>query len=158
MERLTELFQVTPQNITLHLKAIYADGEQSEEATCRQSLQVRREGERDVTRQLRYYSLPAILAVGMRVRSPRGTQIRQWATARIEEYLVKGFTLDDERLKNPPGPGIPDYFDELQERIRDICASERRMYTRLPDDSKDRIRRDALVLRERLEKILDALS
>lgn len=75
-----------------------------------------------------HYSLEAILAVGNRVRSPRGTQFRQWATARLQEYLVKGFVLDDERLKNPPGPGVPDYFDELLERIRDIRASEHRMY------------------------------
>jgi hypothetical protein len=80
-----------------------------------------------------HYSLPAILAVGYRVRSPRGTQFRQWATARLTEFLVKGFTMDDERLKHPPGPGVPDYFDELLERIRDIRASERRMYTRLRD-------------------------
>jgi hypothetical protein len=77
--------------------------------------------------------LPAILAVGYRVRSPRGTQFRQWATARLSEYLVKGFTMDDERLKNPPGPGVPDYFDELLERIRDIRASERRMYLRVKE-------------------------
>src|SRR5207237_6461348 len=73
----------------------------------------------------------AILAVGYRVRSQRGTQFRQWATARLSEYLVKGFTMDDERLKNPPGPDIPDYFDELLERIRDIRASEQRMYLRV---------------------------
>jgi hypothetical protein len=78
-----------------------------------------------------HYNLPAILAIGYRVQSKRGTQFRQWATARIEEYLRKGFVLDDERLKNPPGPGIPDYFDELLERIRDIRASERRMYLRV---------------------------
>ncbi len=74
-----------------------------------------------------------ILAVGYRVRSARGTQFRQWATARLSEYLVKGFTMDDERLKNPPGPGVPDYFDELLERIRDIRASERRMYLRVKE-------------------------
>ena len=75
-----------------------------------------------------HYSLPAILAVGYRVRSPRGTQFRQWATARLGEFLVKGFTMDDERLKNPPGKGQVDYFDELLARIRDIRASERRVY------------------------------
>src|SRR4029077_7577883 len=96
-------------------------------------LQVRREGTREVTRQVRHYSLPAILAVGYRVRSARGTQFRQWATARLSEYLVKGFTMDDERLKNPPveGSGVPDYLDELLARIRDIRASEKRMYLRL---------------------------
>ena len=119
-----ELFQTTPQNVTLHLKAIYAEGELVEAATCKEYLQVRHEGTRKVSRSLRHYRLEAILAVGYRVRSPRGTQFRQWATARLEEYLRKGFVMDDERLKNPPGPGVPDYFDELLERIRDIRASE----------------------------------
>lgn len=128
---IAELFQVTPQNVTLHLKAIYEEGEVSEEGTCKEYLQVRAEGGREVSRRLRYYSLPAILAVGYRVRSARGTQFRQWATERLSEYLMKGFVMDDERLKNPPGPGVPDYFDELLERIRDIRASERRMYLRV---------------------------
>ena len=130
---IAELFQVTPQNVTLHLKAIYEEGELDEPATCKEYLQVRSEGGREVSRSLRHYSLPAILAVGYRVRSQRGTQFRQWATARLAEYLVKGFTMDDERLKNPPGPGVPDYFDELLERIRDIRASERRMYLRVKE-------------------------
>lgn len=128
---MAELFQVTPQNVTLHLKAIYEEGELDEAATCKEYLQVRSEGGREVRRMLRHYSLPAILAVGYRVRSQRGTLFRQWATARLSEYLVKGFTMDDERLRNPPGPGVPDYFDELLERIRDIRASERRMYLRV---------------------------
>lgn len=85
--------------------------ELTEGATCKDYLQVRKEGTREVKRALRYYSLEAILAVGYRARSPRGTQFRQWATARLKEFLVKGFVLDDERLKNPPGPGVPDYFD-----------------------------------------------
>jgi hypothetical protein len=129
--QIAELFQVTPQNVTLHLKAIFADGELPESATCKDYLQVRQEGARQISRMLRHYRLEAILAVGYRVRSSRGTQFRQWATARLSEYLVKGFTMDDERLKNPPGQGVPDYFDELLERIRDIRASERRMYLRV---------------------------
>jgi hypothetical protein len=129
--QIAELFQVTPQNVTLHLRSIFGEGELTEAATCKDYLQVRREGSRNVSRTLRHYRLEAILAVGYRVRSPRGTQFRQWATARLTEYLVKGFTMDDERLKNPPGPGIPDYFDELLERIRDIRASEQRMYLRV---------------------------
>jgi hypothetical protein len=84
-----------------------------------------------VARDLEHYNIEAILAVGFRVRSARGTQFRQWATARLKEFLVKGFVMDDERLKNPPGPGVPDHFDELLERIRDIRASERRVYLRL---------------------------
>jgi hypothetical protein len=129
--QIAELFQTTAQNVTLHLKAIFAEGELVEAATCKDYLQVRREGRREVSRSLRHYRLEAILAVGYRVRSHRGTQFRQWATARLSEYLVKGFTMDDERLKSPPGPGVPDYFDELLERIRDIRASERRMYLRV---------------------------
>jgi len=129
--QIAELFQTTAQNVTLHLKAIFAEGELVEAATCKDYLQVRREGARDVSRSLRHYRLEAILAVGYRVRSYRGTQFRQWATARLSEYLLKGFSMDDERLKSPPGPGVPDYFDELLERIRDIRASERRMYLRV---------------------------
>lgn len=129
--QIAELFQTTPQNVTLHLKAIFSEGELAEEATCKEYLQVRREGEREVSRNLRHYRLEAILAVGYRVRSRRGTQFRQWATARLSEYLVKGFALDDERLRNPPARGVPDYFDELLARIRDIRASEYRMYLRV---------------------------
>jgi hypothetical protein len=94
---------------------------------------VRREGPREVEREIEHYSLDLILAVGYRVRSERGTQFRRWATERLSEYLVKGFTMDDQRLRNPPveGSGVPDYFDELLERIRDIRASERRMYLRV---------------------------
>ena len=94
---------------------------------------VRIEGAREVSREIEHYSLTAILAVGYRVRSLRGTQFRQWATARLGEYLVKGFTMDDERLKNPPGKGQQDYFDELLERIRDIRSSERRFYQKVLD-------------------------
>jgi hypothetical protein len=130
---MAELFQTTPQNITLHLKALYKEGEIGEGATCKDFLQVRREGAREVRRSVRHYNLDAILAVGYRVRSARGTQFRAWATERLREFLVKGFTMDDERLRNPPvdSAGVPDYFDELLERIRDIRASERRMYLRV---------------------------
>jgi hypothetical protein len=131
--QIAELFQTTPQNVTLHLGAIFAEGELSEAATCKDYLQVRQEGTRSVSRGLRHYRLEAILAVGYRVRSHRGTQFRQWATARLSEYLVKGFTMDDERLKNPPGKGQTDYFDELLERIRDIRSSERRFYQKVLD-------------------------
>ena len=131
--QIAELFQTTPQNVTLHLKAIYAEGELTEETTCKDYLQVRDEGARQVSRKLRHYRLEVILAVGFRVRSHRGTQFRQWATACLSEYLVKGFTMDDERLKNPPGKGQKDYFDELLERIRDIRASERRFYQKITD-------------------------
>lgn len=131
--QIAELFETTPQNVTLHLKAIYTEGELAETATCKDYLQVRLEGGREVSRKLRHYRLEAILAVGFRVRSHRGTQFRQWATARLSEFLVKGFTMDDERLKNPPGKGQKDYFDELLERIRDIRSSERRFYQKVLD-------------------------
>jgi hypothetical protein len=132
---MAELFQTTPQNITLHLKALYEEGEIEEAATCKEYLQVRQEGARQVRRSVKHYNLDAILAVGYRVRSARGTQFRRWATERLREYLVKGFTMDDERLRNPPveASGVPDYFDELLERIRDIRASERRMYLRVKE-------------------------
>ena len=130
---MAELFQVTVPTINEHLKTIYGDGELLVEATIRKFLIVRSEGSRQVNRNLDHYNLDAILAVGYRVRSTRGTQFRRWATERLHEYLVKGFTLDDERLKNPPviGSGAPDRFDELLDRIRDIRASERRMYLRV---------------------------
>jgi hypothetical protein len=129
--QMAELFQTSVPNINIHLRQLYADHELDPAATIKSNLIVRTEGARRVSRAVQHYSLPAILAVGFRVRSPRGTQFRQWATARLEEFLRKGFVLDDERLRNPPGPGVPDYFDELLERIRDIRASERRMYLRV---------------------------
>jgi hypothetical protein len=129
--QIAELFQKDVRTINEHLVNIFEEREVQREATVRKFRIVRMEGNREVSREVEHYSLPAILAVGYRVRSVRGTQFRQWATARLSEYLVKGFTMDDERLKNPPGAGVPDYFDELLERIRDIRASERRMYLRL---------------------------
>lgn len=119
---LAEVYQTTPQNITQHIAAIYEDGELVEAATCKPYLQVRQEGQRQVERELKHYNLQMILAVGYRVRSHRGTQFRQWATGHLEEYLVKGFTMDDERLKRANNGS---YFDELLERIRDIRSSEK---------------------------------
>jgi len=127
-----ELFQTTPQNITLHIKSIYEDGEQDEAATCKEYLQVRQEGGRQVQRALKHYNLDVILAVGYRVRSPRGTQFRQWATAQLRELLAKGFVLDDERIKAGRTIG-QDYFEELLARIRDIRASERLFYQKITD-------------------------
>ncbi|OFZ15548.1 MAG: hydroxyacid dehydrogenase [Bdellovibrionales bacterium RBG_16_40_8] len=129
---IAELFQTTPQNITLHLKSIYEEGELVEEATCKEYLQVRQEGKRQISRQLKHYNLEAILAVGYRVRSSRGTQFRQWATAQLQELLVKGFVMNDDRLKEGKSIG-QDYFDELLLRIRDIRASERRFYQKITD-------------------------
>ncbi len=130
---MADLFQVTIPTINEHLKGIYAEGELEPDPTIRKFRIVRLEGARQVTREIEHYNLDTILAVGFRVRSHRGTQFRQWATARLQEYLLKGFVMDDERLKNPPGPGVPDYFDELLARIRDIRSSEKRMYLQIRD-------------------------
>ena len=130
---MAELFDRDVRTINEHLQNLYQEGELAEKATIRNFRIVRQEGSRQVTRNIDHYNLEAILAVGFRVKSPRGTQFRKWANTRLQEYLVKGFTMDDERLKNPPveGSGIPDYFDELLERIRDIRSSERRVYLRV---------------------------
>ncbi len=130
--QMAELFQTTPQNITIHVGNVYEEGELPEEGTCKEYLQVRLEGSRTVQRATLHYSLDMILAVGYRVRSDRGTQFRQWATATLTEYLHKGFVLNDERLKEGKTLGA-DYFDELLERIRDIRASERRFYQKITD-------------------------
>ena len=130
--QMADLFQTTPQNITLHIKSIYEEGEQTPEATCKDYLLVQQEGSRQIRRSLKHYNLDMILAVGYRVRSLRGTQFRQWATARLSELLVKGFTLDDERIKAGRTLG-QDYFDELLARIRDIRSSERLFYQKITD-------------------------
>jgi hypothetical protein len=127
---IAELFSTTKQNVSLHAKNILKEGELTTGATVKESLTVRTEGERPVRRRTLTYNLPMILAIGYRVRSPRGTQFRQWATAHLGEYLVKGFVMDDERLKNPGGW---DYFDELLARIREIRASEKRFYQKVRD-------------------------
>ncbi|CCQ75092.1 virulence RhuM family protein [Magnetospira sp. QH-2] len=124
---MAELFQTTVSNVNKHIKGILADGEVSE-ATIEEYSIVQTEGERQVRRTVAHYNLDMILAVGYRVRSPRGTQFRQWATTTLDEYLVKGFVMNDDRLKNPGGW---DYFDELLERIRDIRASEKRFYQKV---------------------------
>lgn len=129
---IAELYQTTPQNITLHIKNIYLESELEESSTCKDYLQVRNEGNRTVQRNVRHYNLEMIIAVGYRVRSNRATQFRRWATERLNEYLVKGFTIDDERLKGMRNIG-DDYFDELLERIRDIRASEKRFYKKITD-------------------------
>lgn len=128
---MAELFDASKQNISLHLKNIFEDGELDPAATVKESLTVRTEGVREVQRPVTLYNLDAILAVGYRVRSPRGVQFRRWASTVLKEYLLKGFAMDDERLKNPDGR--PDYFDEMLARIRDIRASEKRFYQKVRD-------------------------
>ncbi|KZZ05757.1 hydroxyacid dehydrogenase [Oleibacter sp. HI0075] len=127
---MAELYQTSKQNISKHVKAVLSDGELAEAAVVNSKFTTAADGKEYLTQ---LYALPMIIAVGYRVRSTRGTQFRQWATRTLQEYLVKGFVIDDERLKNPPvGASVaPDYFDELLERIRDIRASERRMYLRV---------------------------
>lgn len=128
---MADLFDVTADNIRLHLKNIFSDRELESERTTEESSVVQREGGRDVRRPVTLYNLDAILAVGYRVRSPRGVQFRRWATTALREYLLKGFVMDDERLKNPDGR--PDHFDEMLARIRDIRASEKRFYQKVRD-------------------------
>ncbi|MAT13683.1 MAG: hypothetical protein CMJ46_00215 [Planctomyces sp.] len=127
---MAELFQTSIPNINQHLKAIYEERELLPEATIKKYLIVQTEGNREVTRQVDHYNLDAILSVGYRVRSHRGTQFRIWATARLREYLVKGFTMDDERLKQAGGGN---YFEELLSRIRDIRSSERVFWRKILD-------------------------
>lgn len=126
---MADLFQNTKQNISLHLKNIFADGELSEERVVKEYLTTAADGKNYRTK---FYNLEVIIAVGYRVKSHRGTQFRKWATERLNEYLVKGFTLDDERLKEGKNIGS-DYFDELLERIRDIRSSEKRFYQKIRD-------------------------
>ena len=128
---MAQLFDVSTDNVGLHTKNLYKDGELSRAATTEESSVVQIEGEREVERPVMLYNLDAILAVGYRVRSPRGVQFRRWASTVLKEYLLKGFVMDDERLKNPDGR--PDYFDEMLERIRDIRASEKRFYQKVRD-------------------------
>lgn len=128
---MARLFNCSTDNISLHLTNIYMEGELVAEATTEEFSVVRREGNRDVQRTLTLHNLDAIISVGYRIKSRLATQFRIWTTQRLREYIVKGFVMDDERLKNPPGPDVPDYFNEMLERIRDIRASEKRVYLRV---------------------------
>lgn len=129
--QMAELFQTTKQNVSLHVNNVYKECELEEKSTVKEYLTVQTEGDRRVSRPTTYYNLDVILAVGFRVRSPRGTQFRKWANSTLKEFLLKGYLLDSDRLKNPDGR--PDYFDELLEQIRDIRASEKRFYQKLRD-------------------------
>lgn len=128
---MAELFQTTSQNITIHLKNIFEEGELDEGATCKDFLQVQKEGNRDVKRKQKFYNLDAIISVGYRIKSHLATKFRQWATQHIKEFIIKGFVLDDDRLKNPDLPF--DYFEELERRIQDIRTSEKRFYRKITD-------------------------
>ncbi len=128
---IAELFQNTKQNISLHIQNIFSEGELTEKATVKEYLTVQTEGNRKVQRNTLVYNLDMILAIGYRVKSNRGTQFRKWATTTLKEYLIKGFALNDQRLKNPSGEH--DYFEDLLERIRDIRSSEKRFYQKIKD-------------------------
>lgn len=128
---MAELFSTTPENVLMHLKNIFSDGELDQNATTKDFLVVRQEGSRQVKRSLKHYNLDAIISVGYRVQSHTATRFRQWATRQLREYIVKGFVLDDERLKNPDQPF--DYFEELTRRIQDIRTSEKRFYQKITD-------------------------
>ncbi len=117
---MAELFQTSSQNITIHLKNIFKENELDEKATCKDFLQVQKEGNRSVERKQKFYNLDAIISVGYRIKSHVATKFRQWATQHIKEFIVKGFILDDERLKNPALHF--DYFEELLETIHDILT------------------------------------
>lgn len=130
---MSELFDTTPQNITLHLKNIFESEELQENSTCKESLQVQFEGNRQVTRNQKFYNLDAIISVGYRVNSTKATQFRIWATQTLKEYIIKGFVLDDERLKQGKTVFGKDYFKELLRRVRSIRTSERRIYQQVSD-------------------------
>ncbi len=130
-QQLAELFDTTQQNVSLHVQNVYDEQELNSEGTHKEYLTVRQEGSRQVRRSLTYYNLDMITSVGYRVKSKVATAFRIWATQRLREYIVKGFVMDDERLKNPGQPF--DYFDELLQRIQDIRTSERRFYQKITD-------------------------
>lgn len=130
-QMMADLFQTSRPNITLHIGNIYGEGELQPEATRKEFLQVRQEGGRNVQRTLEHYNLDMIISVGYRVKSHVATRFRIWATQQLREFIVKGFVLDDERLKNPDRPF--DYFEELLRRIQDIRTSERRFYQKITD-------------------------
>lgn len=130
---MAELFQTTPQNITIHLKNIFEEGELQEDATCKDFLQVQQEGNRTVNRKSKFYNLDAVISVGYRVNSTKATQFRIWATKALKEFIIKGFVLDDNRLKQGETFFGKDYFKELLERVRSIRASERRIYQQITD-------------------------
>lgn len=158
---IAELFQTTKQNVSLHAQNIFADGELTPAATVKESLTVQTEGKRTVKRTVSLYNLDLILAVGFRVRSPRGVQFRQWATTHLKEFLVKGFVMDDARLKDPRGW---DHFEELLARIREIRASEKRFYQKvrelfaLSSDYRATERDTALFFAETQNKLLFAAT
>ena len=129
--QMAELFQTTKQNISLHIKNIYEEGELKEISTVKDYLTVQTEGKRDVQRNINFYNLDVIISVGYRVKSHRGTQFRIWATKQLREYLIKGFVLNDEKLKETGHTN--QYFDELLERIRDIRSSEKIFYAKIKD-------------------------
>jgi hypothetical protein len=132
-QKMADLFGVDRSVVTKHLANIYSENELNKEATCAKIAQVQTEGDRTVNRRIEFYNLDAIISVGYRVNSIQATAFRIWATERLKEYIIKGFTMDDERLKNPNNIFGKDYFEEQLARIRDIRSSERRFYQKITD-------------------------
>jgi len=132
-QKIADLFGVERSVVTKHLKNIFEESELMKEATCAKIAQVQIEGGREVTRNIEFYNLDAIISVGYRVNSTQATYFRIWATALLKEYIIKGFTMDDERMKNPNNIFGKDYFEEQLARIRDIRSSERRFYQKITD-------------------------
>ncbi len=133
LNKVAELFETTKQNISYHFQNVFESGELDKKATVKEILTVQKEGNREVSRELEFYSLDAIIAVGYRVNSKRATNFRIWATKTLREYIIKGFVLDEDRLKQGEKAFGKDYFKELLERIRSIRASERRIYQQITD-------------------------
>ena len=131
--KISELFEIDRTVITKHLKNIYLEQELEKDSTCAKIAQVQKEGNREVNRPIEYYNLDAIIAVGYRINSKKATMFRIWATDILKEYIIKGFAMDDERLKNPYNVFGKDYFEEQLERIKDIRSSERRFYQKITD-------------------------
>jgi len=132
-QKIADLFGVERSVVTKHLLNVFSQGELKKEATCANFAQVQTEGKRQVTRNIEFYNLDAIISVGYRVNSVQATHFRMWATERLKEYIIKGFTMDDERMKNPGNIFGKDYFEEQLARIRDIRSSERRFYQKITD-------------------------
>lgn len=138
-KRISELFNVDRSVVTKHLSNIYSEKELDKDSTCANIAQVQTEGQRRVTRNVEFYNLDVIISVGYRVNSVQATQFRKWATSILKDYLIKGFILDDDRLKQGKNLFGKDYFDELLEKIREIRASERRFYQKITDNMQLRL-------------------
>jgi hypothetical protein len=133
LNKIAELFETSKQNVSYHFQNIFEEGELDKNSTVKEILTVQTEGNREISRKLEFYNLDSIIAVGYRVNSKRATQFRIWATKQLKEFIIKGYVMDEQRLKNPHPEFGKDYFDEQLEKIRDIRSSERRFYQKITD-------------------------